>query len=169
MYIQNLLQKYFKNKAILAAASILLGIYMIIARRQALVNVVRIGGYALFAIAIVYVLAYFFGPSRDNGMLVYGCAALIGGLLVRGLASVIVNIFPIIAGILLIIAGVSNFIQSGSDVYPSYSKIGPVLTIVLGALIVFHPGSIMNLVVLLAGIALVLNGLSELDLIRRLW
>ena len=152
MYIQNLLQKYFKNKAILAAASILLGIYMIIARRQALVNVVRIGGYALFAIAIVYVLAYFFGPSRD-----------------RGLASVIVNIFPIIAGILLIIAGVSNLIQSGSDVYPSYSKIGPVLTIVLGALIVFHPGSIMNLVVLLAGIALVLNGLSELDLIRRLW
>ncbi|MBR0387707.1 MAG: DUF308 domain-containing protein, partial [Clostridia bacterium] len=43
------------------------------------------------------------------------------------------------------------------------------LTIVLGALILFHPGAIVNAVVMLAGIALILNGLSELDMIRRIW
>jgi hypothetical protein len=33
----------------------------------------------------------------------------------------------------------------------------------------FHPGTVLSTVIFLAGAALVLNGLTELDLIRRLW
>ena len=52
---------------------------------------------------------------------------------------------------------------------PLVSKAGPIVTLVLGVLIFTHPGSVMNMVVTLSGVALILNGLSELDMIRRVW
>ena len=43
------------------------------------------------------------------------------------------------------------------------------MTIVLGGLAVLHPGAIANVLTVFAGAALVLNGLADLDLIRRFW
>ena len=91
------------------------------------------------------------------------------GLLARWLAPTIVNLVPVLVGIAIIAAGVSNLMAARNMNYPKATMLGPVLTIVLGALVVFHPGFVLSTVIFLAGVALVLNGLSELELIRRVW
>ena len=164
-----MIRNLMRNKSISAIAGIVMGIYLIIARRSALYSLVRVIGYVLLAVGIAYAILYFFGSRRDQIQLGYAAAAVIGGLLVTWLAPTVVNLFPVLMGLCLMIAGISNLTAARDDVYPAASKIVPVLTIVLGAVILFHPGSTINLIVLLAGVALVLNGLSELDMIRRIW
>lgn len=166
----SVLEKLLRNKTILAVVSIIFGIYMIIARRGVLDTIVRTAGYVLLGIAAAYVIMYFFGPRRDQVQLGYAGAAALGGLLVIWMAPAIINLFPRIAGIFLVLAGVSNLTEaSRGESFPAYSKVVPILTIVLGVLIFFHPGSIINAVVVLAGAALIIHGLAELDLIRRIW
>ena len=45
----------------------------------------------------------------------------------------------------------------------------PTVTVLLGLLVVFHPGAIAGFVVMLAGIAFVVNGLADLNVIRKFW
>ena len=164
-----MLQNLTRNKTLFAVGSIAMGLYMCIAGRSVLYNIVRVGGYVLLATAVGYALMYFFGSARDQVQLWYAGVAAIAGLLIVRLAPGIVNLFPVLAGIGLILAGVGNLTHAATENgLPQTAKVGPILTIVLGGLILFHPGAIINAVVILAGIALILNGVSELDLIRRL-
>lgn len=164
-----MIQRLTRNKTAMAIASIIAGIYLMIARRNAPIALLRMIGFALLGVAAVYLVLYFTGKNRDQVQLVYAGGAAVLGLLTRWLAPVILNIFPILLGAAIIIAGISNLTAARDPVYPRTSVIGPILTIVLGAVIVFHPGTVLNWVIFLAGAALVLNGLTELDLIRRIW
>ena len=129
-----------------------------------------VAGYVMLATAVGYALIYFFGPRRDQVQLGYAGLATAAGLLIVWMAPAIVNLFPMLAGLGLIVVGLTNLMHAAREEgMPAASKVGPILTIVLGALILFHPGAIVNAVVMLAGIALILNGLSELDMIRRIW
>jgi len=80
----------------------------------------------------------------------------------------VVNFFPIMMGLCLILNGLSNASQAGSDRDGSkVPVIISVLTVILGALILFRPGFMANFVVILIGIAFIINGLNDLDMIRR--
>ena len=164
-----MLKDLLRNKTIMAAASIAAGIFLMIARRSALYTLVRVLGYVLIGIAVAYLLLYLFGKNKNQIQLSYAGGAAVAGALIILLAPTVINLFPILAGIALIAIGIMNLTAARDGIYPTYSKIGPILTIVLGVLVLFHPGAIVNMVVFLVGAALVLNGLSELDLIRRLW
>ena len=165
-----MIQKIIRNKTILAALSIVAGIYLIIARRSAVDLIVRMLGYGLIAAAIGYVISYFFGPHRDETQLGYALLAVVGGILLISLARSIVNIFPILMGLLLMINGIGNLSQSFSDPNaPLAEKILPGLVALAGLLILIHPGAIVNSVVIVAGVTLIVNGLSDLSLIRRFW
>ncbi len=84
------------------------------------------------------------------------------------MAPAVRDIFPILAGVLLILAGVSNLTGAKNALLPWYVRLFPILIIVLGAWILFNPGSTVDIVVLLIGIGLILNGVNELDLVRRI-
>ena len=165
-----MIQKLIRNKTLFAIVSIAMGIYMCFAGRGVLYNIVRIAGYVMLATAVGYALMYFFSPRRDQVQLGYAGLAAAAGLLIVWMAPAIVHLFPALAGLGLIIVGLSNLMHAvRGEGMPAASKVGPILTIILGTLILFHPGAIVNAVVMLAGIALILNGLSELDMIRRVW
>ncbi len=165
-----MIRNIIRNKHILAVLSIIMGIYMCIAGRSVLYTIVRVAGYGLVGAAVVYAAMYFFGRNgREQVQLGYAVVSGIAGLLIVRLAPAIVNIFPILAGIGLILAGAGNLAQASGNGMPLVTKAGPIVTLILGILILLHPGSIVNMVVTLAGIALILNGLSELDMIRRVW
>ncbi len=168
--IQEMWQRLLRNKILFAALNIILGIYMVIARRSVLNVVIRVIGFALLMTAIAYLLMYFLGHRRDQIQLYYAGISGVAGLLVLWLIPSLVRLFPVLAGIALIVIGISNLtsVAKGGP-FPAYSKAGPIVTIVLGAILLFRPGTALNLAVALAGIALILNGLSELDLIRRFW
>ena len=165
-----MIQKLIRNKTLFAVVSIAMGIYMCFAGRGVLYNIVRIAGYVMLATSVGYVLMYFINSRQDQVQLGYAGLAAAAGLLIVWLAPMIVNLFPVLAGLGLIIVGLSNLLHAaGGEGLPAASRVGPILTMVIGALILFHPGAIVNAVVMLAGIALILNGLSELDMIRRVW
>ncbi len=168
-----MIQSLIRNKTVMAAISIITGIYLMIARRNATSTLVQMIGYALFAMAIAYLVLYFMerknGTQQDQVKLGYACGAAVLGLLVRLLAPLILNLFPVLLGIAIVIAGISNLKGAKDLNSPKAAWIGPILTIVLGAVIAFHPGAVLSTVIFLAGVAMVINGLSELDLIRRIW
>ena len=158
-----MIQRILRNKMILAIVSVVAGIFLILARGRVLVTLIRVLGYGLIGAAIAYFLLYFSGRNgKDEIALGYGVLAGAAGLLVVWLAPSIVNLFPVLMGLGLMISGITSLLGAGSG----RNKIGPVVVIILGALILFHPGAILNAVVLCAGIALVVNGLSDLNLIR---
>ena len=164
-----MMQQLIRNKTVMAVLSIVTGIYLMISRRHAPENLLRMVGYALFLAAAAYLVLYFIRGDHDRVKLGYACGAAVLGLLARWLAPTIVNLVPVLVGIAIIAAGVSNLMAARNMNYPKATMLGPVLTIVLGALVVFHPGFVLSTVIFLAGVALVLNGLSELELIRRVW
>ena len=165
-----MIQRIIRNKTIMAVLSIVAGIYLVIARRSALDLIVRMLGYGLIAAAVGYVLSYFFGKHRDMTQLGYAALAGVGGVLTMALARSIINIFPVLMGLLLLINGIGNLSQSWSNQHASIGeKILPALVALAGVLIIIHPGTIVNSVVIVAGITLIVNGLSDLSLIRRFW
>ena len=167
---EDMIRNLVRNKTVFAILSIVMGIYMCVAGRSVLYSIVRVAGYGLIGAAMIYLIMYFVGQGgRDQVQMGYAVVSGIAGLLIVRLAPTIVNIFPMLAGIGLILAGAGNLLQASRNGMPMVSKVGPIVTLVLGVLIFTHPGSVMNMVVTLSGIALILNGLSELDMIRRVW
>ena len=164
-----MMQQLIRIKTVMAAVSVITGIYLMIVRGGVTTQLFRIIGYALLLMAAAYLVLYFVKGDRDGVKLGYAGGAAVAGLLVQWLAPMILHLFPVLLGIALILAGISNLTGASSQDFPKSAWLGPVLTIVLGAVILFHPGSVINTVVFLAGAALVLNGLSEMDLIRRIW
>ncbi len=165
-----MIQKLIKNKTIYAVASIVIGIFMIIRRGAAAKDVLHVIGWLLIGTAAVYLVSYFMGKDRDNVQLGYAAGAGIGGLLLVLLAGSIVHLAPILAGALLIVCGITNLtgVNTESDI-PKYSRGTAIAIIVLGALVIVFGKALISLAVLLIGICLILNGLAELDIIRRFW
>lgn len=167
---KDMIRSIVRNKTVLAILSIVMGIYMCVAGRNVLYSIIRVAGYGLIGAAIIYLVLYLTGQNgRDQVKMGYAIVSGIAGLLIVRLAPAIVNLFPILAGVGLILAGIGNLTQAAGSGMPMVSKVGPIVTLVLGLLILTHPGTVVNMVVTLAGIALILNGLSELEMIRRVW
>ena len=165
-----MLEKLIRNKTIYAIASIIIGIVLIIKRGQMADDVVRIIGWLLLGTGAVYVASYFVTGDRDQVQLGYGILAAVGGLLMVILSRQIVNLIPIAFGALLVINGITNLNGvNQEDGVPAYSKGTAIAVILLGVLVIIFGRPLINATVLIMGICLVLNGLAELDVIRRFW
>ena len=166
-----MLEKLIRNKTIYAIASIVIGIFMIIKRGNMAYDVIRIIGWLLVGMGAAYAVSYFIGEDKDQVKIGYAILAVIGGLLVVWMAPTIVHIFPVLAGVLLIINGITNYtgVNREDPDAPAYSKGTAIAVIVLGILVIVFSRMIINAVVLIMGICLVLNGLAELNIIRRFW
>ena len=159
-----------RNKSIMAVASIVFGLFLMLFRGSAVDLLIRVTGYGLLVTAAAYLILFFTSKNRDEVQLGYTVLSLIAGLLVIWLAPAIVHIAPVLAGILLIINGASDFFHASSDDgIPKRSALASVLIILLGLLIVIRPGFITGAIILVIGGAFVINGLVDLDIIRRFW
>ena len=165
-----MIQKLTRNKTILAIASIVIGVFMMIRRGSMVADLLKIVGYLLLAAGAAYLIFYFIGKNREGVRLGYAAAAAIAGLVLILRPYSVLNIFPILAGAVLVINGISNLIQaSQGEGAPSYSRIVAIVIIIIGALLIFRPFRIWDALVFIMGAALVLNGLADLDIIRRFW
>ncbi|MBR0512651.1 MAG: DUF308 domain-containing protein [Clostridia bacterium] len=168
-----MLNKLIKNKMIYALASVVIGIILIIRRGQMADDVVRIIGWLMIGMAAVYAVSYFVSSDKEQVQLGFAILAGIGGLLLVLLSHQIVNLFPILAGVLLIINGIANLSgvsgNTGDAEVPAYSKVVAIAVIALGVLMIIFSRTLINATVLVMGICLVLNGLAEMDIIRRFW
>ncbi len=164
-----MLEKLIRNKTIYAAASIVIGVVMIIKGGQVADDIVRIIGWLLVGTGAAYAASYFFGEDQDPVQLGYAIAAAAGGLLTVLLARTIIGVIPIALGALLILNGITNLGgANGASGSPAYSRGLAIAVIVLGVLVIIFGKTLINAAVLIIGICLVLNGLAELNLIRQI-
>lgn len=165
-------RELLKNKAIAAVLSVALGIVIIIARRAALDLLVRIigglvitGGIALIAINLIR------SDNRSGNMttiLVMGGLAVLAGIILISCAEGIVDFFPTLMGIFLILNGLSHLAVAGTDPENRIlATIMGIIIIVLGVLIVMHPGFIANATMIFIGSAFIVNGLFDLFMVKQ--
>ena len=165
-----MIQKLTRNKTILAIASIVIGVFMMIRRGSMVADLLKIVGYLLLAAGAAYLIFYFIGKNREGIRLGYAAVAAVAGLVLILRPYSVLNIFPILAGAVLVINGISNLIQaSQGEGAPGYSRIVAIVIIIIGVLLIFRPFRIWDALVFIMGAALVLNGLADLDIIRRFW
>ena len=165
-------RELLKNKATAAVLSVALGIVIIIARRAALDLLVRIiggliitGGVALIAINLIR-------PANVSGnmttILVMGGLAILAGIILISCAEGVVDFFPTLMGIFLIFNGLSHLAFAGTDPDNRIAAtIMGAIIIILGILIVMHPGFIANAIMIFIGSAFIVNGLFDLFMMKQ--
>ena len=162
-------KELLRTKMIPALLSVVLGIALIIARKAALDVLVQIIGWILIVGAVGFVAAYFLGPYKDKTGLIAAVLAGLAGVLFITQADAIDDFLLILVGVVLILNGLGNvasaFVEGQNRLLVGI--IGA-LIVVLGVLIITHPGSMMNAITVYMGISLILNGILDLFLLYRM-
>lgn len=166
------IRELLKNKAMAAVLSVALGIVIIIARRAALDLLVRIIGSLVITGGVALIAVNLIRPNDGSGnmttVLVMGGLAILAGIILISCAEGIVDFFPTLMGIFLILNGLSHLAVAGTD--PDnriVAVIMGVIIIILGVLIVMHPGFIANAIMIFIGSAFIVNGLFDLFMIKQ--
>ena len=161
----------FRNKfggLLRAVVAITLGAVMVSFPATSLVIIVKI--VAAFLIASGVVSLIFGIVNRANG----GLSLMIPNTVVDIVLGIIVFMFPaevasivmLLIGVFLMVFGIFQMsaLFSASRVFPmgAWSFVLPALCTVGGALVVFHPFGLGKFITLVAGIALLVYGVSDL-------
>ena len=161
------LRNIAQNKMVVAVASILFGLVLVVEQTAALDWLVSVLGAFLLGAAAVYGIMYAVGSEKKRGYVAFAVILGLVGLFVAVNPRAIVNIFPTLIGIVLLVNGVANFLHSYAIVRPAgYSWTAPmvlsVAVAVLGLVMILAPGLIIDILMLFMGIALVVNGVLDL-------
>ena len=163
-----MMEKYLKNKTVMSAAGIVFGLILMIWRGQFVEQMIRVAGYVLLAAAAVYLVLYFKDNRLNEAQMGYAVAAAGAGLLLILLNRTLLRAFPVIAGVVMIVSAAATLLRTYRDSnVPLYSKLLSALVIVIGILIVIHPGRIADALVFCVGLAFVVNGISGLVASRQ--
>jgi len=162
------MRELFRNKIVIAIAGIIFGIILIVHAAAAVDALVRILGAILLVASAVYLIRYFMQKeTKQNAFVVMGIILAAAGLFFVIRPDTIVNLFPLIIGIVLILSGVSDLVHAiglnkakvqGALVFIVLS----ILVIVLGVVVLLHPGTVADMLVTVMGISLLINGALDL-------
>lgn len=162
--------RLMRGKIVPAVLSIVMGIALILARRAAMEVIVRIFGIMIAVGGVGFIALYFFGPAgRDATALIAGIAAAAIGLLMFFYADAVDDFFLTLLGIMLVLNGLSNIANAGMNGEERIlTGLFGVLVVVLGVLVVIHPGRMADGLMIYAGIFFVVNGVADLFLLYRM-
>lgn len=161
----------FRNKMsglLRAVVAIALGVVMVSFPATSLVIIVKI--VAAFLIASGVVSLVFGIVNRANGglalMITNTVVDIILGILIFMFPAEVASIVMFLLGLVLMVFGIFQItaLLSASRVLPMgvWSFVLPVLCTVGGAMVIFHPFGLGKFITLVAGIALLVYGVSEL-------
>lgn len=157
-----------KNKAVMAVLSVIIGILLIVRQGAAVADLIRILGVLLLIAAVVNLITWLSTPKEVRGTA--GIAGVVlcvlVGLLFVAAPGWLVSLFPFVMGLAMIISSIMNI--SGILSSPLRAGLfGPslgfsILSLVLGILVVLHPGFVANVLIAFVGITLLANGIADL-------
>ena len=146
----------------------MIGLILMIWRGQFVEQMIRVAGYVLLAAAAVYLVMYFRDNRQNEAQMGYAVMAAGAGLLMILLSRTLLRIFPVIAGVVMIVSSAATLMRTYRDSnVPLYAKLLSALVILIGILIVLHPGRIADTIVFCVGAAFVVNGISGLITSRQ--
>ena len=134
-------------------------------------------GLALLIYGAVQVFLYLASKERNmisQGMMLLGVvvAVIVVWILIK--PEMIIMAVPVIVGILIAIHGIHNISQAITLKKNQYDGwwiacLMGILTVALGAVLIYNPFSVVNTVVRLIGIFLIYDGLSDMWIISRVF
>jgi len=171
-----LLRQRRTSSIIVAFLSIVLGVVLVMYPDKAASIFVKVCGYALIALGVYYIVVYFARKSKvamlQMEMLLGIVLLLIGIWMVTKPASVIA-LLQYVVGALIVIHGIIdlqaslNIKRAGFDKWGA-SLVLSLLTLALGVLIIIDPFSATQVLMVVIGIVLVFDGLSDVYIIAVL-
>lgn len=162
------LQNIVHERLFVSIAGIILGFLLVVMQSQALDYLVWLCGLVLVGIAIVYAFRYVVGKnSRGVGLIATAVVSALIGLFCVMRPQAIVDFLPMLIGIGLAIDGIANIIVASSlpkseSGAPNASLILAIVQLILGVLIVLHPGVLADFIIILMGATLLFGGIVDL-------
>lgn len=171
------LKKLKTNIIISALLCILLGIVLVVWPDLSMQIVCTAVGAVLLIGGGVQLAVHF--TARDNSVyarlnLIMGIILAVVGVWILLQPDKVLAIIPIIVGIVIILHGVNNLRQAVVLCRDKYDKwwvvlILGLLTVGFGVLLVFNPFEALDAVVMLIGISLIYDGISDIWIVSRIY
>ena len=153
------------SQILIALASIVCGVLLVVFQSFAVELLIRIFGAVLIVTGIIIaLLAFRKHPADRLPNYVGGITLIVIGLILLFAARFLVNLFPFVVGIVMIISGLGDLfmIFDGRPGPKLLHALTAVLVIILGLLVLFHPGFIADIIVMFMGIVLIVNGIVDI-------
>lgn len=166
----------FKRQSLLGAIlTIVLGLFLMFAPGSLLALVLMVLGWVLLLFGIVTIISFVLNRSVTvgYGRLISGVIQLLVGLWVVRNPGGLVSLAATVVGVVLLVHALSDLqytwsaYQAGAERWWTGAISGG-LTLVLALLVLLRPMGSAMAVVSFAGICLVIDGISDLLMIRRL-
>lgn len=172
-----LLKKLKANIVISALLCIALGVVLVVWPDMSMQVVCVTIGIVLLAGGIVRLLEYFM--IRDGSMyaqmnLVMGIVIAVVGVWIMLKPDKVLAIIPIIVGILIVLHGFNNLRQAVGLYRDEYDKwwvalVLGLLTVGFGILLICRPFAALDTAVMLIGIFLIYDGISDIWIVSRIY
>lgn len=172
-----LLKKLKTNIVISAVLCILLGIVLVVWPDLSMQIVCTAIGAVLLIGGGVRLAVYF--TTKDGSLyaqinLIMGIILAVVGIWILLQPEKVLAIIPIIVGIVIVLHGVNNLQQTLTLYRDKYDKwwvalILGVLTVGFGVLLILRPFEALETVVMLIGIFLIYDGISDIWIVSRIW
>lgn len=175
--MEGLLKKIKTNVVISAIVCVILGLVLVIRPGLSMRIVCTAVGVVLIVAGVTRMIDYF--AARDGSMysqinLVFGIILAVVGVWIVLKPDTVLAIIPIIVGIVIVLHGINNIKQAMElwrDKYDMWWVAGimGVLTVGFGILLICRPFAAIDTVVMLIGICLIYDGLSNIWIVSRVY
>ena len=170
-----MLKRISESPVLLSIITIILGLVLIVWPNPVLELVIKVIGVCLLVSGVISVIGWW--RHRDAGFNLYGRLALgivsiIAGIVVLADPVGVASLFPVLMGIGILVNGLINGAKAldlKSLGYPRWPALAvmAVITIVVGLIFILRPDVVLTYQVVLAGLALIYDGITSLWIMTR--
>lgn len=175
--MESILKKIKTNVVISSLLCVVLGLVLVIRPGMSMRIVCTAVGIVLIVAGITRMIDHF--AARDSSMysqvnLVFGIVLAVVGVWIVLKPDTVLAIIPIIVGIVIVLHGINNIKQAMELWRDKYDKwwvagIMGVLTVGFGVLLICRPFAAIDTVVMLIGMCLIYDGLSNIWIVSRVY
>jgi len=161
--------KHNIGKALMGVVSIILGILFIAHPGEALEGIAKVAGALAIIAGCGIMLAFFLFKSDAADSFTGGVISILIGILLFRNPGIVIDIFPFVTGVFVFLNGVDDLgrtiiLARNREESTKAAWIISAVLIVLGLLLMFHPGFVETQISLVAGIIFILDGAADLFL-----
>lgn len=175
--MESFLKKIKTNVVVSSLLCVVLGLVLVFRPGMSMRIVCTAVGVVLIVTGVMRIVEYF--AVRDGSMysqlnLIFGIVLVVVGVWITMKPDKVLAIIPIIVGIVIVIHGLHNLRQAMELWRDKYDKwwiacIMGVLTVGFGVLLICRPFSAIDTVVMMIGIFMIYDGLSDIWIVSRVY
>jgi hypothetical protein len=170
--MKEFLQRIKMDYLLSSVLCIALGVIFIVWKGGVVNMLGRIMAIAMIVCGIAIIGSFLLNAITNGFSMFVGMVILVAGIWFLLMPSVAVSLIPVVIGILLLCHGIRAIKESVDAVQYGYSQLGPsivlgIISLVCGVICIFDAFGVMENAIMIVGIILVFNGLSNIWISAR--